>query len=204
MISPLAQSVAYALITKSVGSGFRVVDDLKAPNGIKANTLGREATLLGLTTVFTTALQKLLTPVIQSSAKLMRNELLVRAIFTAPALAIAEHTSRLFYPKHKWDKVENGTTTSPSTIHQDIDDIHDDDDDFDDDFENTLTERNHHQVNVKNHPQTTWRQPILYNASNYNQFQPLRPALSQTFNGRPNPFQSFQNAQYNLSMRGFR
>lgn len=186
MISPLVQSVGYALITKSVGSGYRVLDDLKAPHGIKGNTIGREATLLGLTTLFTTALQKIVTPVIKMSTKTMRNELLIRALFTAPALVIAEYVSRFFYPKHQWKKPEQPEQTfsnnanalnNPSNTH------------FDETFKNQFI-----PSMVTDHPQVKHKTPLLYNTAE----------LKQKSKPTQNPFKIKPLNQSAIFMESFR
>lgn len=106
-LSPTAQSVLYAVITKSVGSGFRVKDDWKAPTPVRLKTLKREAVLLGLTTVFTTGIQhlftKTLTGALRKNPRLAGFELILRTLLTAPALVVAEIVSRKMAPKPTWD-----------------------------------------------------------------------------------------------------
>ena len=84
VLSTPLQSVLYAVITKSVGSGFRVRDDWSAPAEVRKATLKRESMLLGLTTLFTAGIQMLfstaLRPLLKTSPALARYELLLRAL----------------------------------------------------------------------------------------------------------------------------
>ncbi len=102
-ISSPVQSVIYAVVTKSIGSGFRVTDDWNGPTPRLMNTLKRESTLLGLTTLMTTGIQMLFTRILsstlQSKPGWAQHELLLRALVTAPALIFAEWTSRQLAPK---------------------------------------------------------------------------------------------------------
>jgi hypothetical protein len=103
-LSNPVQSIFYALITKSVGSGFRVWEDSRyRPNQLQG-TLKREGVLLGLTTVVTTGVQMLFTKVLSSTLQkkpgLSQHELLLRALVTAPALIFAEWVSRELSPKN--------------------------------------------------------------------------------------------------------
>ena len=117
-LSPTAQSVMYAVITKSVSSGFRIKDDWRAPLAVKSKTMEREAVLLGLTTVFTTAIQHLFTKtlsgMLKKNPRLAGLELIFRTILTAPALIVAEIASRKMAPKPKWDK--HPLLSSPAPI----------------------------------------------------------------------------------------
>lgn len=103
-ISYPVQSVLYAVVTKSVGSGFRVADDWSSPPEKLAETAKREGILLLLTTALTTGIQVLFTrflsTAIQKSAFLARHDLLMRAAVTAPVLIFAEWLSRAMAPRN--------------------------------------------------------------------------------------------------------
>lgn len=103
-LSNPVQSILYALITKSVGSGFRVWEDSRYRPDQLPGTLKREGVLLGLTTVVTTGVQMLFTKVLSSTLQkkpgLSQHELLLRALVTAPALIFAEWVSRELSPKN--------------------------------------------------------------------------------------------------------
>lgn len=103
-ISAPLQSIAYAVITKSVGSSFRVIDDWSGPREKTLSTVKREGILLALTTLFTTGIQLLFTKLLSSTLLkrpgLLHHELLMRAVVTAPALFFAEWISRKIAPKN--------------------------------------------------------------------------------------------------------
>ncbi|MBY0403714.1 MAG: hypothetical protein K2X66_07425 [Cyanobacteria bacterium] len=105
MISLPAQSVLYAVITKSVGSGFRVLDERFSPPDKQLSAIKREGVLLGVTTLLTTGIQFLFTTILSSTLKkkpvLAHHELLLRAVMTAPALIFAEWLSREMVPKNR-------------------------------------------------------------------------------------------------------
>lgn len=121
-LSPFIQSILYGVITKSIGSGFRVKDDWQAPPEIRNSTIKREAILLGLTTGFTTMTQSIFSgafgKVLERNPRLKSYELLLRAGFTAIGIIMAEMTSRATAPKTSWTE---RTGQKP----------HDDDDDDD-------------------------------------------------------------------------
>ena len=104
--SPFLQSVLYGVITKSVGSVFRVKDDWQAPPEIRKNTIKREGILLALTTGFTTMTQSIFSgafgKTLERNPKLKQYELLLRAGFTAIGIFMAEATSRATAPKTSW------------------------------------------------------------------------------------------------------
>jgi hypothetical protein len=103
LISAPAQSILYAVITKGVGSGYRVADDWNGPPPRLQKTLKREGTLLALTTGATAGIQMLFTKVLSSTLSkrpgLAAHELVLRALVTAPALIFAEWMSRKISPK---------------------------------------------------------------------------------------------------------
>ena len=106
-LSSPVQSIIYAVATKSVGSVFRVSDDWSAPEEVRDNTMEREGILLGLSAVFTTAIQLLFTHVLASPLakhpKLKQYELLLRGAASVPALVFAEWVSRKISPRPEWD-----------------------------------------------------------------------------------------------------
>lgn len=108
-LSPFAQSIMYGVITKSIGSIFRVADDKEAPRDILVNTFKREGILLGLTTLYTTFTQMVfsgtLGKIINRHPALKNYELVLRAGFTAVGIVMAEVTSRRMAPKTTWDQV---------------------------------------------------------------------------------------------------
>jgi hypothetical protein len=55
-LTPAIQAIIFGVVTKSVGSIFRVKDDWNAPQQVLRNTVMREGLLLGLTTAFTTGI----------------------------------------------------------------------------------------------------------------------------------------------------
>ncbi len=111
-LSPFAQSVLYGVITKSIGSIFRVTDDLQAPPRVLRTTAIREGILLGLTTLYTTFTQMVfsgvLGKVIHRNPGLKNYELVLRAGFTAIGIMLAEITSRAMAPKVKWSEILAG------------------------------------------------------------------------------------------------
>lgn len=111
-LSPFAQSVLYGVITKSIGSIFRVTDDLQAPPKVLRTTAIREGILLGLTTLYTTFTQMVfsgvLGKVIHRNPGLKNYELVLRAGFTAIGIMMAEVTSRAMAPKVKWSEILAG------------------------------------------------------------------------------------------------
>jgi hypothetical protein len=115
-LTPVVQSILYAFITKSVGSVFRVRDDWQAPPQILRNTAEREGILLALTTVFTTATQFMLSPMLAPLLKrvpqLAKYELLFRAGANAAGIFVAEATSRLSAPKNYWTSPAQPVQTS--------------------------------------------------------------------------------------------
>jgi hypothetical protein len=117
-LSNPVQSILYALITKSVGSGFRVWEDSRYRPEQLSGTLKREGVLLGLTTVVTTGVQMLFTKVLSSTLQkkpgLSQHELLLRALVTAPALIFAEWVSRELSPKR--DKLNRDQLNASRSI----------------------------------------------------------------------------------------
>lgn len=116
------QSILFGVITKSVGSIFRVVDDWQAPRPVMLNTVKRESLLLFLTTAFTTATQsafsRFIMPLLKRAPRLKPYELLLRAAAASIGVLMAELTSRATAPKTKWNQRLNMISPSCTPVLQ--------------------------------------------------------------------------------------
>ncbi len=99
------QSVIYSVLTKSVGSGFRIRDDWHAPKHVQQKTFQRELTLLSLLTASSAAIQLMIRPVIRKHPGLKKTELVWCALATVPAQMFSEWFCRKQAPKPSWKKL---------------------------------------------------------------------------------------------------
>jgi hypothetical protein len=157
-LTPAIQAIIFGVVTKSVGSIFRVKDDWEAPRQVLRNTVMREGLLLGLTTAFTTASQalfsKTISPVLARTPRLQPYELLFRAIAATGGIFLAEITSRAVAPKTPWDeRLESGNRLNVISRDEDGDD--------DSPFSGLPARANFHQYPLYNNAQPL-RNPLTF------------------------------------------
>jgi hypothetical protein len=122
LANELVQITMAGVITKSVGSLFRVLDDSDAPKAVRANTLKREGILLLLTSVFTAAAERICTQILLPAMQKAFQQVnfagyrkLLAVVPISVGIFLAESSSRLFFPKAKW---EERKPEKPETDHK--------------------------------------------------------------------------------------
>lgn len=120
MAGEAAYTALAGVVTKGVGSGFRVWDDRNAPWQVKKNTLQREAITLAQVSVYTYLIDLAMQKVLPKAAdrikglashdaqallkKAANQKILLKAIPVSAGIFLAETMGRKIAPRNIWDE----------------------------------------------------------------------------------------------------